>query len=44
MISIIGTWRLVRAEAFDANGKPQAAPLGGAPVGRAMSSMKLVSR
>lgn len=26
MISIVGTWRLVRAEAFDANGKPQPAP------------------
>ena len=28
MISIVGTWRLVRAEAFDANGKPQPAPYG----------------
>ena len=36
MISIVGTWRLVRAEAFDANGKPQPAPYGGAPVGRVM--------
>jgi Lipocalin-like domain len=36
MISIVGTWRLVRAEAFDANGKPLPAPYGGAPVGRVM--------
>jgi hypothetical protein len=36
MISIIGTWRLVRAEAFDTNGKPQPAPYGGAPIGRVM--------
>jgi hypothetical protein len=36
MISIVGTWRLVRAEAFDANGKPQPAPYGGSPVGRVM--------
>ena len=36
MISIVGTWRLVRAEAFDADGKPQAAPYGGVPVGRIM--------
>ena len=36
MISIVGTWRLVRAEAFDAEGKPQPAPYGGAPVGRVM--------
>src|SRR5262245_24367976 len=36
MISIVGTWRLVRAEAFAANGTPQPAPLGGAPVGRLM--------
>ena len=36
MISIVGTWRLVRAEAFDANGNPQPAPYGGAPIGRAM--------
>jgi len=36
MISIVGTWRLVRAEAFDANGTPQPAPLGGAPLGRLM--------
>jgi len=34
MTSIVGTWRLVRAEAFDANGKPQPAPYGGAPLGR----------
>lgn len=36
MISIVGTWRLVRAEAFDANGKLQPAPYGGAPIGRVM--------
>jgi Lipocalin-like domain len=36
MISIVGTWRLVRAEAFDANGKPQPTPYGGAPIGRVM--------
>jgi hypothetical protein len=36
MTSIVGTWRLARAEAFDANGKPQPAPYGGAPTGRVM--------
>src|SRR5215475_5009253 len=36
MLSIVGTWRLVRAEAFDTNGKPQPAPYGGTPVGRIM--------
>ena len=36
MSNIVGTWRLVRAEAFDANGKPQPAPYGGAPIGRVM--------
>jgi hypothetical protein len=36
MTSIVGTWRLVRAEAFDPNGKPQPAPYGGAPTGRVM--------
>ena len=36
MTSIVGTWRLVRAEAFDASGKPQPAPYGGAPIGRVM--------
>ena len=36
MINIVGTWRLVRAEAFDANGKPQPAPYSGAPIGRVM--------
>jgi hypothetical protein len=36
MTSIVGTWCLVRAEAFDANGKPQPAPYGGAPIGRLM--------
>jgi hypothetical protein len=36
MTSIVGTWRLVRAEAFDASGKPQRPPYGGAPLGRLM--------
>jgi|RhiMethySRZTD1v2_1073278.scaffolds.fasta_scaffold696200_1 hypothetical protein len=36
MTSIVGTWRLVRAEAFDASGQPQPTPYGGAPVGRVM--------
>jgi Lipocalin-like domain len=36
MICIVGTWRLVRAEAFDAEGNPQSAPYGGVPVGRVM--------
>ena len=36
MSSIIGTWRLVRAEAFDSSGNPQPAPYGGTPVGRVM--------
>ncbi len=36
MTDIVGTWRLVRAEAFDADGKPQPAPYGGAPMGRLM--------
>jgi len=36
MTSIVGTSRLVRAEAFDAIGKPQPAPYGGAPIGRVM--------
>jgi len=36
MIRIVGTWRLVRTEAFDANGKPQPSPYGGAPIGRVM--------
>ena len=36
MINIIGTWRLVRAEAFDANGQAQPAPYGGAPIGRVL--------
>ena len=36
MISIVGTWRLVRAEAFDANGMRRPAPYGGAPIGRVM--------
>ncbi len=36
MNSIVGTWRLVRDETFDADGKPQPAAYGGAPVGRVM--------
>jgi hypothetical protein len=36
MSSIVGTWRLVRVEVFDADGKPQPAAYGGAPVGRVM--------
>ena len=36
MTSIVGTWRLVRAEAFDSSGNPQPAPYGGTPVGRVM--------
>ena len=36
MLSIVGTWRRVRAEALDPNGKPQTAPYGGAPLGRVM--------
>ena len=36
MISIVGTWRLVRTEAFDAESKPPPAPYGGTPVGRVM--------
>jgi hypothetical protein len=34
MTNIVGTWRLVRAEAFDTNGKPLPVPYGGTPVGR----------
>ena len=36
MSSIVGTWRLVRVEAFDADGKPQPGSYGGAPIGRLM--------
>jgi len=36
MNSIVGTWRLVRDAAFDADGKLQPAPYGGVPVGRVM--------
>jgi hypothetical protein len=36
MAGIVGTWRLVRAEAFDAQGRPQPAPYGGSPAGRVM--------
>ena len=36
MTNIVGTWRLVRAEAFDTNGKPLPVPYGGTPVGRVM--------
>lgn len=35
-MDIIGTWRLLRADAFDGDGKPQAPPYGGAPMGRLM--------
>lgn len=35
-MDIVGTWRLVRAEAFDAEGTPQAPPYGNAPMGRLM--------
>lgn len=34
--SIVGTWRLVRVETFDGEGKPQPAAYGGAPAGRVM--------
>lgn len=34
MSNITGTWRLVRVEAFDADGKPQPNAYGGAPMGR----------
>jgi len=33
MTSIVGTSRLVRAEAFDASDNPQPAPYGGSPLG-----------
>ena len=36
MNSIVGTWRLVRVEAFDADGKPHPNAYGGAPMGRLM--------
>jgi Lipocalin-like domain len=39
-MNIIGTWRLVRAEAFDADGKPRPAPYGNAPLGRVMLTGK----
>ena len=35
-MDIIGTWRLVRVEAFDGDGKPQAPPYGNVPMGRLM--------
>jgi hypothetical protein len=35
-MNVIGTWRLVRAEAFDADGKPRPPPYGNAPLGRLM--------
>ena len=35
-MTIVGTWRLVRVEAFDAEGRPQPAAYGGAPLGRLM--------
>jgi hypothetical protein len=34
MVSIIGTWRLVKAEAHDGNGKPLPTPYGGKGIGR----------
>ena len=34
MPSIIGTWRLVKAEAHDAGGKPLPEPYGGKGMGR----------
>jgi hypothetical protein len=36
MPSIVGTWRLVKAESHDANGKPLPAPYGGQGLGRVM--------
>jgi hypothetical protein len=36
MTSVVGTWRLLRPEAFDANGKPQPAPYRAVPIGRVM--------
>jgi hypothetical protein len=33
-MDIVGTWRLVRADAFDGDGKPQPPPYGNAPLGR----------
>ena len=35
-MNIIGTWRLLRAEAFDGDGKQQPPPYGNAPMGRLM--------
>ena len=35
MRSIVGTWRLVKAESFDAQGKPLPLPYGGKGMGRA---------
>ncbi len=35
-MDIIGTWRLVRAEAFGGDGEPQAPPYGNVPMGRLM--------
>jgi hypothetical protein len=34
MQSIVGTWRLVAATAYDANGQPQPAPYSGSGMGR----------
>jgi len=34
MKSVVGTWRLVKAEAHDASGKPLPAPYGGQGMGR----------
>jgi Lipocalin-like domain len=35
-MDIIGTWRLLRADAFDGDGKKQPPPYGGVPMGRLM--------
>jgi hypothetical protein len=34
MRSVVGTWRLAKAEAYDASGKPLPAPYGGKGMGR----------
>jgi len=40
MRSIVGTWRLVKAEAHDANGQPLPAPYGGQGMGRVMFTVE----
>ena len=37
MQSIVGTWRLVKAESHDANGNALPAPYGGKGLGRVMT-------